>query len=259
MIIRLKRFSAPPTSKEEIRKRIEQKKKLQEDRDTVNQYKNNYSQVDSNIANTTTNLGKVGLAGTALLAGGSLVEGARAGKGVVEVGKDLGELAKLRNDPTVRAEIKKLIQAGGDRVDNKLGGVVKLGLGDKAVDLVKKGEGFYNNTKFSTIDRAQKYWGFLNKGADLNRTILNNAGDWSEQGLNELKTKLGPEISDKTKQVIDKLPGSVRKTADSLTHFKNARALGRGALALGGVAGVAYYHGKSLQDYRTNARNGGRS
>ena len=56
MIIRLKRFSAPPTSKEEIRRRIEEKKK---DRDTVNQYKNNYSQVDSNIANTTTNLGKI--------------------------------------------------------------------------------------------------------------------------------------------------------------------------------------------------------
>jgi hypothetical protein len=291
---------------------------------------NGFSRNDSRVADTTTRFGKAGLIGTAGLATAGAVEAGRAIHKGVKVGKDLSNLAELRHDAGFRQVVKKNMLNTGDFIDKKIG--LPLGVGEKAVGLAKKGEDVFNNIEFSKLDRAQRYWDYLNKGANLNRTVLNNAEHWAELGLNKFTEATGPALTTKEeeaalKNILDKgshsfatqaeaesfltklkdrlspsefqkiqrsinggtaakftqegkqsilnklqhevlspeakkklatVPKSVGNAASALLHFKNAKLLAKGAVGLGSLSGVAYFHGKTLQDYRTNAVNSGR-
>lgn len=110
----------------------------------------------------------------------------------------------------------------------------------------------------------------------------------SEEFLNKLKTKLSPQefsmvqrklenpsmvnltkgevagimdkttksrISEESLKRINQMPKTIGKVAKGLTHFKNAKLLGKIGVGIGGLSATAYYHGKSLQDFETNARD----
>lgn len=219
MIIKRKWFSTPL----EIRKAKEQQKQNKGD-----------SLKDANIM---TKAGTVGLttAGALSLAAG--VEGARSLSKAPSLMKEVNELKSLKDNKAFRSEIKTRLKA------NPYLNV--SGAADEIIDKVRWAE--KHPPKFSKLDKLNKGWNFLNKGSKLSRTVLGNAETYARLGVEGLQNKYKGKLSQQEIELMNKAPKSVGKASKMLLHWKNARALGRGAKWAAGIGGLLYLNGRALQ------------
>ena len=152
--------------------------------------------------------------------------------------KDVKEIKDLKNNKELRASIK-----------NKLRNNLFLhssGIDDKIIDKVRWVE--KNPPKFSKIDRINKAWNYLNKGSKLSRTVLGNADTYTKLGIESLKDKHKGSLTEEEMKLLNRIPGSVKKASNMLLHWKNARALGRGAKISAAAGGLLYLNGRALQE-----------
>ena len=186
-------------------------------------------------ANIMTQAGKVGLAGASGLGLMAGVEATRSAMNAPKIINDLKEIKTLKDNPYIRKEVKSQIKR-----------IPYPGASDVIVDKVRWIE--KNPPKFSKLDKIEKGWRYLNKGSKLSRTVLQNAENYSGLAVEGLQNKYKGKLNEAEVNALKKVPKSVGRVANSLLHFKNAKLLGRGALALGSAGGLLYLNGRSLQE-----------
>lgn len=188
--------------------------------------------------------GKTGLAIAGGLGAASLAQAGRAVSYTPGLVKDFKDVMALRKNKEVRNMVKSEIRG-------TTAFIPVPGLSDQIINKLRNAEGVYNNTKFSTLDRIQKGYNILNQASNQSRTTLYNAGDWAKIAKGRL-LKSHPTIADNKNvvKVMDRGADEVGRFGKAALNFKNAKLLGRSALAVAGVSGAAYLHGKELKSYR---------
>lgn len=226
MIIKRKLFATPL----EIRKAAEQESKS-------GKQKKKRKDDDLKDANFMTKAGTVGLTTAGALGLAAGVEGGRSLAMAPSLLKEVSELKGLKDNKSIRAEIKNRIKSNPY--------LAASGLSDEIIDKVRWAE--KHPPKFSKIDKINKGWNYLNQGSKLSRTVLGNAETYAGLGVEGLKNKYNGKLSQQEIELMNKAPKTVGRASKMLLRWKNARALGRGAKWAAGVGGLLYLNGRALQ------------
>lgn len=194
-------------------------------------------------ANIMTNLGRTGLVVTSTLGGAGLVEGGRAvynaAKTVNEGKQLLGEI----KDPKVKEALIGATKAGGRAISSN---------GENLVEnLIQSGASQYKGLKKSNIDRARIIWNGWNRVSQFPRIVLLNSGDIAHKGV-EYAIKKNPEMSKESQSIMRRAPRIIEYGGRSALRLKNSKGFLKAAGAVGGVSGLMYVNGRSLQNPNTN-------
>lgn len=194
--------------------------------------------------------GKLGLG----IAGGTLglgaIEAGRAAYHAPSLVKDFKEVMQLRNNAEARNAIKRGIHEA-------VKDVPLPGLEKGITKGIKSAEGVYNKTKFSKLDRLQRGLNIVNEASKQSRTVLGNAERWAGMARDRV-LDANPELSNsaEVKKIADRGVSAIGRIGKMGLRVKNAKILGKAGLAIGGVSGAAYLHGKELESYKRR-NNGG--
>lgn len=191
-----------------------------------------------NDQNKMVNLGKAGLGLAGAVGIGAGVEAGRSLYQGAKLKKDFDEVKHLKDNPALRKHAKKFIK---DYTKN----IPIPGLSDKIINSVRVAE--KNMPKLDTIDKISTYGGWMNKASNIDRTVLNNAGDWAKNGVDEFLSKHSKEIGEDGVKLANKVPSIVRRAGKMGVHLKNAKWLGKTGAKIAGVSGLLYLNGRSLQ------------
>lgn len=186
-----------------------------------------------------TNFGRVGLQASAGLGGLAAIETGRSLYHGARLYKKKKDLEKLKDDPKFRKVAKKIIKEQSEKIPIP-------GLGDSIIEKIRFAE--RNAPKFDKIDKintAHKWW---KRVGNLNRTILNNLGDYTEKGVNDVISKHSDELGETGIDAMKKLPGIARRVGKMGVALKNAKGLGKAAAGLGSASGLLYLNGRSLEN-----------
>ena len=201
--------------------------------------------VESTAYNGMVGTGKIGLGVGAGLLGLGAVEVGRAAYQAPSLVKDAKDVMQLRNNKAVREAVKKGIHESVRELP-----IIVPGLEGMIVSGIKKGEGVYNKTKFSALDRLQRGINVVNQASNQSRTVLGNAENWTKMAKDKLM-KNNPHLNTKEiNSLVDRGVGAVGKLSKMGLRVKNAKVLGKAGLAIGGISGAAYLHGKELESYK---------
>lgn len=183
-------------------------------------------------------IGKTGMAigGASLAAAG--VELGRSAKDLYDIKDDISGIGKLRKNKHLRAIVK-------DEIEKNLPRPVS----DRVIEKVKWADSHF--PKINKIDKAQKIANIWNTGAKkVSRTVLDNAEYYTDMATKKVKERLGDNINKLTeaeRQALDRIPRTVGKAGKSITHFKNARILGKTGATIGAAAGALYVNGRNIE------------
>lgn len=182
--------------------------------------------------------GKVGLGVSGAI---GLASGVEAGKSMYQgykLKKEYNKVKNLKNNPVVRKKTKDFIKEYTKNIPIP-------GVSDKIIDNLRFAE--KNAPKLDTIDKISTYGKWWNRSSNIDRTILNNAGDWAENGVNDFISKHSKELGEDGVSSMKKIPDLVRRGGKMGVYLKNAKGLGKAAASLGSVSGLLYLNGRSLQ------------
>jgi hypothetical protein len=194
-------------------------------------------------ANIMTNLGRTGLAVTGLIGGAGLVEGGRAVYNGAKTVKEGKQLLKEVKDPKVREALIGVTKAGGRAISSN---------GESMVEnLIHTGASQYKGLKKSKIDRARIIANGWNRVSQLPRIVLLNSGDIAHKGV-EYAIGKNPSMSKESQSIMRRVPKIVEYGGRSALRLKNSKGLLKAAGAVGGVSGLTYVNGRSLQNPNTN-------
>lgn len=204
-----------------------------------------------------TNLGRAGL-----VAAGGLGLGAayQAGSGLYQVKKLVPDVKKIAKTAYTDQATRSLLEKGATSSLGALGQIPGLGgFSQHAADFIKnngvdKAKYVYDNTKFSKLQRFKRMWRIGDSASRINRTVLKNAEGYSNMLFNNVLSNT-PGLTDVQKNLVKDSSSVVGKLGKAALKLQNSRYLGRAALAVGGLSGAAYLHGRELQSYRQMVGN----
>lgn len=140
--------------------------------------------------------------------------------------------------------------------DKLLGGALQSPEENKAMSNILSGVGHKFETEADKNNFLKKLESNLSpEEFSKIKKGMKNGIKFSEEEVKTIMSKIGPKISQKASENMKLIPKVVGRAGKALGHFKNARELAKATAGIGGAAALAYYNGKSFQDYRNNARN----
>ena len=181
-------------------------------------------------------VGKTGLITAGALGVGAGIEAGRSVKDLMDIKDDIAGIKNLRKNKAIREIVK-------DQVVKH----VPHPYSDQIIDKVRWTE--KNFPKINKIDKYSRPYGLWNNASKkVSRTALDNADRYAQMATDELTKRVGPEKLNETElKHVKRIPYAVRKAAKSITHWKNARALRKGAAVIGGLSGAAYINGRMIE------------
>lgn len=192
----------------------------------------------NNDAAHMTNAGRIGLqaaGGLGILAG---IETGRSLYHGSKLYKDINEIKQLKDNPNFRKVAKRIIKDQSKKIPVP-------GIDNKIIEKIKFAE--QNFPKFDKIDKINTAYKWWQRSSKPNRTILNNLGDYTDKGVNEVVSKYGKELGEDGTKLVKRLPKLSSRFGKMGVALKNAKGLGKISATLGSASGLLYLNGRSLE------------
>lgn len=179
-------------------------------------------------------IGKTGLVIGGTLGTAAGVELGRSVKDLNDIKGDISGIKKLRKNKFIRGEVKKGIQT------------VTPTYSDQIINKIKWAEQHF--PKINKIDKYTRLAKLWNTASDnVSRTTLDNADRYTKMAVDNIENRAGNMLGDNERKQLRRIPYVVKKASKSITHFKNAKTLKKGALIIGGLGGTSYINGRMIE------------
>lgn len=190
----------------------------------------------SNDVNVLKSAGTTGMVIGGALGTGAAIEGGKSIKGLLDIKDDITGIRNLRKNKAIREVVK-------DQINKH----VPKPYSDQVIEKTRFIEKHF--PKVNKIDKYSKLYGLWDSASkNVSRTMLDNADRYAEMATDALIEKVGPEKLNETElKYVKRIPYVVRKGAKSITHWKNARALRKGAVIIGGLGATSYINGRMIE------------
>ena len=207
-------------------------------------------EINSRDTNAMLSAGKVGLGlGPAVGVGSAY----HAGRAIYHGSKGLKQGMDSFN---VIRDSKVLTEGFRDALNSKL----PAGYGDKLIDAGKKFMEYKNaNMTGSQVGKIELGLNIANKASRLPRFITNNAHLAVDNSMTGIKNLHYGKLTSAELAALDNVTLATKNIGRSATFLRNAKFLGKGAVAVGGLSGALYINGRSIKatEQGTDATNRG--